>query len=521
MTITPSSLAAINGVSVQNEQFAVEAQVLSQKNVIIGTFDETTYTSIVDNVPIRVYSAEEVGALTGFGFMLHRLAKYAFKPGTVETWIIPQPEGGSDPDQAVGSLDFTASSGVLAGTVYLYVSGELISFTVSDADSDTDIGDACEAAINDNDDCPVTANNAAGVVAITAKSGGTYGNDIDMSFNLGDGEEFPTGISVAITQTTGGAGIGVIQDALDALGTGDAQNEKQFTNLIHGYGADTGTLNAISTYNGTGNTFIGNYKKEVARPFRSLVGDVTPLAAGLTAALAFSANRTLDRTNGKLCAPGSQNHPQEIAAQAIGIMAVTNSVRAEEGYIDKVLDGIWPGAMANRWTNDYDNRDQAVKGGIATTLCKNGVLTLQNVITFYRPADVAPASNGYRPMRNISIIQNLLYNYRLNFERTKWKGISIVEDTANVSNVTSREKARDVSSVMDDLVALADVFAENAWLYTATYTKSQLQAGGKVTLRAGLTGFDITFPVILSGEGGIYNTVITFDTSIAILTGGA
>ena len=108
MTITPSSLAAINGVSVQNEQFAVEAQVLAQKNVIIGTFDETTYTSIVDNVPIRVYSAEEVGALTGFGFMLHRLAKYAFKPGTVETWIIPQPEGGSDPDQAVGSLDLTA-----------------------------------------------------------------------------------------------------------------------------------------------------------------------------------------------------------------------------------------------------------------------------------------------------------------------------------------------------------------------------------------------------------------------------
>jgi ABC-type branched-subunit amino acid transport system substrate-binding protein len=68
---------------------------------------------------------------------------------------------------------------------------------------------------------------------------------------------------------------------------------------------------------------------------------------------------------------------------------------------------------------------------------------------------------------------------------------------------------------------LADVFAENAWLYTATYTKSQLQAGGKVTLRAGLTGFDITFPVLLYGAGGIYNTVITFDTSIAILTGGA
>jgi len=86
-----------------------------------------------------------------------------------------------------------------------------------------------------------------------------------------------------------------------------------------------------------------------------------------------------------------------------------------------------------------------------------------------------------------------------------------------VSNPTDAEKARDIDAVLDDLVALAQAFAANAWLYNSSYTIGQLQAGGKVTLRAGLTGFDITFPVILSGEGGIYNTTITFDTSIAIL----
>ena len=84
MTITPNSLAAANGVSVKNEQFAVTARLLPQKNVIIGTFDEDTYTDITPNEPIRVYSAAEVGSLTGFGFMLHRLAKYAFKAGKGE-----------------------------------------------------------------------------------------------------------------------------------------------------------------------------------------------------------------------------------------------------------------------------------------------------------------------------------------------------------------------------------------------------------------------------------------------------
>ncbi len=520
MTITPSSLAAVNGVSVENQQFAVSAQVVAQKNVIIGTFDEATFTGIAPNVPIRVFSAADVGGKTGFGFMLHRLARAAFRPGIVETWIIPQEEGGSDPDQAEGEVDFGASAGVQAGTISLYISGDQVSIAVAAGDIADDIGEAIADAINDDDDLSVTAVNLAGAVTITSKSGGVWGNFISLIFNLNQGDELPTGVVGAITDMAGGTGIGDIQDALDALGTGDAQNEGNFTNLIHGYGADTGTLNAISIYNGIGNTFIGNYKKEIARPFRSLIGDVVAEAAGLAGALAFANNRRSDRTNGKICAPGSPNHPQEIAAQAIGIMAVINSTRAEEGYINKTLDGMFVGEIADRWTNDYDNRDQAVKGGVGTTFAKNNILTLQNVITFYRPADVSPESNGYRPMRNISIIQNLLFNYRANFDRSKWQGISIVEDTTNVSNITDRLKARDVDAVLDDLVALADIFAGNAWLYNASYTKNQLQQGDKVTLRAGLTGFDIIFPVILSGEGGIYNTVITFDTSIAILLGG-
>ncbi|OPZ34528.1 MAG: hypothetical protein BWY96_03105 [Spirochaetes bacterium ADurb.BinA120] len=520
MTITPASLAAINGVGVENQKFAVTAQVKPQKNVIIGTYDEAVHTEIVPNVPIRVFSAEDVAGRTGYGFMLHRLAKYAFKPGSVETWIIPQLEGGSDPDQAVGTLDFTASATVLAGTIYLYIAGEQVRVNITAAMTDDQIGEAVEAAINADDDLPVTAVNAAGVVTLTSKSGGTYGNYISLEFNLGYGETLPSGIACTVTDMAGGVGIPDIQEALDALGTGDGQNEDDFTNVIHGYGADTGTLDALSTYNGIGNTLVGNYKKEVARPFRSLIGDTATGSAGLAAALVFAGNRRLDRTNGKICVPGSPNHPAEIAAQTIGVMAVTNTILAEEGYIDKTLDGIWPGAKADRWTNDYDNRDQAVRGGVGTTLVKNGVVTLQNVITFYRPADVAPESNGYRAMRNISILQNLLHNYRLNFEGSKWKGITIVEDAGAVANINSRQKARDIGAVLDDLIALADVFAENAWIYTASYTKTRLQAGDLVTLRAGLTGFDIIFPVILSGEGGIYNSLITFDTSIAILSQG-
>lgn len=516
MTVTSSSLAAGNLVSVENQQFAVTAQVIPQKNVIIGTYDESTYTDITPDVPLRVLSSAEVGSKTGYGFMLHRLARAAEKAGGVETWIIPQAEGGSDPDQAAGELDFSASASVKAGTISLYIAGERINIAVSTDDSADDIGSAVEDAINDDDNQPVTASNAAGVVTITSKSGGTWGNSITLALSLGLFETLPSGVACTITNMSGGSGVGDITGALNALGTGDGQNDKFFTNVIHGYGGDTSTLDALSSYNGAGNDFVGNYKKEVAKPFRSLYGDTTAGSTGLNNLIAVADLRTTDRTNGVVAAPGEYYHPQEIAAFLLGLMAVINSNRAQEGYIDQEY-GTSYAAVADRWTNEYDNRDLAVKSGISTTFVKNGTLTFQNIITFYRPDSIAPESNGYRPMRNISIIQNILYNFKANFEREKWKGIAIVEDISAVTDVTSKQKARDIGTVLDDLIALADIFAGFGWLYTASYTKSQLQEGDKVTLRAGLTGFDIIFPIILSGEGGIFNSLITFDTSIAVL----
>lgn len=520
MTITPGSLAAVVGVGVENQQFAVSAEVIPQKNLIIGTFDATTYSTLPLNVPLRIYSAEDVGAKTGFGFMLHRLAKKMFIPGTVETWVIPQAEA-VGAAAATGDLDFSSSTGVVAGTIALYIANIRYAINTTAAMTFQAIGAAVAAAINADKECPVTAVNTSGSVALTSKSKGTFGNFISLAFNLQAGDATPSGVVCSITSMTGGTGIPDISAALNALGIGDSQNAQYFTNICHGYGWDITTLNTLSAYNGIGATgdagLVGNYAKTVARPFRSLVGDIATGSAGLTAVLLLASGRLTDRTSGVIAVPGSHDHPSEIAAQALGVMAVTNSTRAEEGYIDKPLDGVSAGSIANDWTPTYTNRDQAVQGGVGTSLVKNGVVTLQNVITFYRPAEVNPADNGYRPMRNISIIQNLLYNYKLNFEGEKWKGISIVEDVTKVSNMTDRVKARDTDAVLDDLIALADVFAENAWLYSSKYTKDMLATGNYVQLRSGLTGWDIIFPVIVSGEGGILNSTITFDTSIAVL----
>lgn len=514
--IDQNSLAAANAWSVQNVQFENIGQLLQRKIVIIGTYDPAKL-DIVDNVPERFLSPEAVGAKYGFGSMLHRLAIKTFKgSGGVETWVVPQPEDVAAV-VATGKFDFGGAA-TEAGTFDVFISGEFYArVTVANGDTNSDVAAKVVAALNAADlSIPVTqVVNGVNTfeVDFTAKTKGPWGNSIDLSINL-DGGELPAGLTLAVTGMAAGLNNPDIQAALDALGVDDNQNEKNFTALVHGYGQDSTALDAISTYNGEGNLFTGNYAKTVARPFRSLFGDVATGEAGLTALIAVSDADKLDRTNGVIPAPGSENHPEEIAALLMGIMESTNSTRAEEHYIDVELPGIRVGS--DRWTDKYDNRDLAVKSGISTTLVKNGVLTAQNVVSFYRPDTVPQESNGYRSMRNISIIQNLLFNQKNAFEQDKWKGVTVVADVTKVSNTTSRQKARDRDSVLDQLLELAEVYEGLAWIFSASFTIDKLKEANRVVIRPAGNGFDISFPVVLSGEAGIFNGVIEFDTSLAV-----
>ena len=522
MALDENSLANAVGASVRNTQFQPQADVVQRRIGIVATYDPAILT-IVDETPVRILSAEDAGAKFGFGFMAYRLARGSFKGSkNIETYIIPQSET-VGAVAAAGDIDFTVVVAV-AGTIYLYLAGDRVAVDIPAEilgvpTTGGDVATLIVAAVNVIAGIPVVAAVDAidlTQVNFTAKSTGPYGNDISIEFNLGAGEELPGGVSVVTVDMAAGAGIPIMANALDnGLGTGDIANELGITDFTHGYGQDATTLSAISAYVGEGNTFTGLYAKTVARPFRALTGDTAPDTAALTALIAITDARKTDRADGIIAVPGSASHPSEIAAQAIGHMARINNLRAEESYTDIVLVGVWPGAAADQWTADYDARDLAVKSGISPTTIKSGAVVMQNVVSFYRPDSVPVASNGYRSMRNISITQNVLNSVRLNFEQAKWQGISIVSDVNRVGNATSKLKARDTSSVLDDLVALALNFEDRAWIFSSSFTIDGLQDVGSVTIRAGGTGFDSLLKLIYSGEGGILDTVVEFDTSIA------
>ena len=519
MAVSPSSLASVTAAGVKNVTFQPQAEVLPRKILIIGTFDPAK-TEVVAETPVLITSAADAGDKFGFGFEVHRLALAAEKGSQgIETWIQPQAELGGAVE-AAGEIDWTGTVGVVAGVLSVYIAGERYPVTITDAMTLEEVSDAVVAAINAVENTPVIATKTAVTfeTVITAKSKGPEGNNLDISFNLGVGETTPAGIVAAITAMSNGAGLPVIQDALDALGTGDNANEAHFTDMLHGYGQDTTTLDAIANYVGLGNVFSGLYAKTVARPFRSLVGDVAAGSGGLTTLIALADLRELDRAQGIVAVPGSQSPPVEIAAQAIGHMARINNIRAEEAFNRVLMIGVQPGDKADRWTSNYDSRDTAVKSGISPTLVEAGSVLLQNVVSFYRPANVPVTSNGYREMVNISKLQNILQSEKLNFSRDEWQNISIVADVNKVTSTSSKQKARDRNSVLDDLIPLINSWAGNAWIADAAFSVNRLKSDKSlVVARIGGDGFEINIPVVLSGVGNIIVVVTQFDTSFAAL----
>lgn len=523
-TLFPNSLAAAIGVGVENVQVTPVAETLQRRILMYGLADpDLEGISFEYQKLYRVSSPEEVGLKFGYGFELYRIARWLYKSsGGVETWAIASPED-STPVQATGAIQVMAS-GVLSGILHLYISGEYVPVLVNDDDTSEDIENAIVAALNADRTLYVygsTTAPIAGAANVICKNGSYYGNFVKITFNEGFGQSFPIGVSVLVTQPSGGVGGVDFSDSyfFDWLGVNDEQNEKYFTDLVtSSLLTDSTVLDLISNWNGRGNTFSGNYAKLVQRPLRSLYGNFTSGDAGFNYLTALGDTRKYDRTNGVIAVPTSPNHPQEIAAVALGHIARINNGNAAESYVDVILDDVLPGTTFERWTSDYSRADLAVRAGISPTIVEDGVVKLRNVVTFYHPDDIPTDSNGYRSMRAISVLQNITNSVRANFAQERWRRISIVADVSKVTSITARQKVKDKQAVQNDIIALARAWESLGWIYAASFTIDRIKTGNYVEIRPGGTGFNVIIPVILSGEAWVTDTLIQFDTALTVFT---
>ena len=197
-------------------------------------------------VPVYCPNVAQARVMAGPNSMLALMyAVYRLTDTFGEVWILPlaDPSGAT---AATGTIAIAVST-VKAGTLSVYVNGQLYAIPVTPTSTAITIGDALAAAINADKYCAVTAVNTSGSVALTAVNAGVIGNEIDLRVNyLGSkgGEALPGGVTATPTLMASGAGLPTTND----LNTGLGNLANQAMDFICWPYSDTTSLNTIGAF---------------------------------------------------------------------------------------------------------------------------------------------------------------------------------------------------------------------------------------------------------------------------------
>ena len=449
--------------------------ILPQRIVIIGQGNTAaTYATTKQ----QVTSAGQAGNLYGFGSPIH-LACKQFLPsngdgvGQIPVTVYPLEDDGSG---VAAAGDITPSGTVTDSGEFRVKIGGIYSqpFVIAAGDSVGTIIDSMVAAINATLDMPMTATDGATVLDLEAKWKGASGNGIVISVEGPD----DIGVSFAITQPTGGL---VNPDVDDALGQIGNVWETLILNCMNV--TDTTTLGKYVTVN------EGRWLPLVRRPFVVFSGDTQP---AVDDAITVPAARKADRTNCQITAPGSDELPFVVAARALSRIAVLANNTPPHDYGRRPLTGITPGTDAEQWT--YTERDQAVKAGSSTSMIRDGVVTLEDVVTFYHPDGEDPPA--YRFVVDIIKVMNVIFNIDLIFMSAEWDGAPLIPD----NQVTVEPTAKQPKAVKAAVAEMIDGLALRAILADPDAAKATLTA---VINSGNPKRLDVGFTAQISGNTNI------------------
>lgn len=338
-------------------------------------------------------SADQARTLFGQGSHIARMVK-AFRDNDALTEIICIPlDDNVSAVAAEGTIDVTGPA-TAAGTIALYIAGQLVQVGVASGDAATAIATAIGAAINANSELPVTASVISAAVTITARNGGTLGNGIDLRLNyLGSvgGQSTPAGVGLTITAMADGATDPDIADAITAMG------DSKFNYIIQPYALAT-ELDAFKTEM---NDATGRWSYA-----RQLYGHVfTAKVADSATLLTFGGTRNDQHA---LCF-GYYDSPTptyEAAAMFAGRASRSLSDDPARPLQTLELIGFLPPPETSWFT--LAERNSLLFAGIATSYYVAGRARIERAVTMYRVNEWGQVDPSYLDVETLATLAYIL-----------------------------------------------------------------------------------------------------------------
>lgn len=506
MGIDPSAVARVVGIDTQFKDLRAGAALFLPQHVAIIAQGATAKQTLgeVPGYPLSPYDitgAPQAAARFGFGSPIHLAARELF-PVTgggvapIQVTVLPL----NDDVSGVAAHGFIAPSESEIdrdiATYWARVAGILSApFTIGVADTAADLCGKIAAAVNAVLEMPVVAlatvitEGGEPCASLTAKWKGASGNDITVEVVDATGAPVtPTPTSTTnftIVQPTAGAADPSVAPALAMLGL------DWVSLIINGLGPSNTTALGLIAAAGE-----GRWDKLVRKPFVAFIGN--PEAVVQTAT-AVTAARPSDRVNAQLVSPGSVHLPVQIAAAQVREIAKLANNNPPTDYGGRAVRSLIPGADSLQW--DYAERELAVKAGSSTVDVRDGLVRIGDVVTMYHPLGEVPPA--FRYVVDIIKLQQINYNFDLEFSKSEWNGAPFIPDgqpTANPNARTPKAAKARACSIIDGL-ALQAIISDPESAKKATVAAVNSQNPKRL---------DLTTTVKLSGNTNIVNIDLNF-----------
>lgn len=355
----------------------------NKRSLLIG--QKLAAGSAAANTATIVSTTDQAKALFGAGSMLARMhAAYRAQDPFGEVWCIPvadAPAGAA----ATGTITVTGPAGA-AGTISLYIGGQLVNVGVSAADAATAIATSINAAINAATDLPVTSSVSAAVVTLTAKWKGPTGNDIsvqDSFHGYSGGQALPAGIALAYSGS--GYLTGGTTNPLLTTGVIAAMGDDEYDYVIHPY-TDATSLDAFrAEYGDTAGRW--SWSRQVyGHVYTALRGTLSALTTA--GALRNDPHHTIAGVDADCPTPVWEYAAAYGAANAVCL----NSDTARPTQTT-ILNGVLVPRAGKRFL--LTERQSLLNYGIATSYVSGGVLRVERAITTYQKNAFGQADPSY------------------------------------------------------------------------------------------------------------------------------
>ena len=361
----------------------------------------------VANSLVRVTNDTQLIGIGGRGSMIHRqaIAWFASNEST-ELWV-----GILDDDpsgvKALAALVFSGTA-TASGVMALYLGGNRVTAGVTSGDAASTVATTVAAAINANEDLPVTATVSAGTVTVTAKNAGTHGNDFDIRANFQDGDSTPAGVTLAISEMSSGAGNPSLSNLIASMGD-------EWYNIITQPYTDATNISAIEA--------------EMARrfdPLRQIDGVAITSASGTFSALTTLGNSRNSSGSSIIAQPAAKplTPPCEHAAEVAAVVALYGQIDPARPL--HTLPLVHTVAPKDTFTNE--ERNMLLYDGIGTTKVGAGdVVQLEGIITTYQKNAAGADDDSYLYVSTMLTLMLIRYTWRVRMQ-TKYPRHKLADD---------------------------------------------------------------------------------------------